>query len=202
MMQQINLYRSDLFEKKIRFPARVLAWILGGGVVVMLLISLILRLQVGKIGRDLEAIEATASSQTERLATIQKEYPPARKDLELERRVQLLQSQREQKNRILQAMESREVGNSSGFSAYLEGLARRDLPGTWLRRIVIDQGGRELVLEGSALSPEMTPQLIQNLGKEEIFAGLEFSHLTLSSAAGDHNRIDFLLATTGDKKQE
>lgn len=92
-------------------------------------------------------------------------------------------------NRQLQRLDGHLQGllaeRSGGFSGALDALAERHLVGIWLDTIRLEQGGRELLLEGASQQAELLPGYLDSLGRSPAFAGRQFARFDLDrDAAG------------------
>ncbi len=200
-VQQINLYQPIFRKQEKVFSAR--AMVQGGaGVLVGLLVFYAFGAwQV----RGLEAQHAQAEQRrTEALARIESLralHPERPRDAALEARVQQLTRELDARTRILSQLGSGAEGNTQGFSAHLEGLARQRLAPLWLTRIGITGAGADLRLAGSTLQAEAVPQYLQRLADEPAFSGAQFRHLTITRAEKS-SRIDFTVQSGLPEKEE
>ena len=78
----------------------------------------------------------------------------------------------------LNALQGGALGSRQGFAEYLRAFARQTIGGLWLTSFDIGGGG-ELEIRGRALSPELLPNFIQRLNREEVLAGRNIARLEL-----------------------
>ena len=114
---------------------------------------------------------------------------------ETESKLSSLGRERDAKRRLLGLLSSESLGNTTGFSDHVAGLARRRVEGVWLRGIRIEAGGGELVLEGSALDPALVPRFLRGLGEEKAFLGSEFRSLRIERSSLEPGRMDWTART-------
>lgn len=74
-----------------------------------------------------------------------------------------------------------QAGEAHGFSAYLEALAKYNVPELWLTAIKISSGGTLIHLEGKTTNAENVPKLLQKLGVDAAFTGKTFATFKLST---------------------
>lgn len=127
--------------------------------------------QVAALHSELETIKA-AVEQANELAS-----RPANPQLAAE--VNHAQATLNRREEIARLLESGALGSSSGFSAYLLGLARQVPAGLWLTGFTLGAGGSDMEIRGSTFDEKMVPEYIRRLGDEKIFQGRQFSALNL-----------------------
>jgi Tfp pilus assembly protein PilN len=123
-------------------------------------------------------------------------YPLQSPDPNLLRKVEEMSTIRQATLTLQQLLTDSQLGNRSGFSEHLTGLARQDLSTVWLRRIRFNAGGEQLLIEGSTSHAADVPLYLQRLTEQKIFTDCEFEHLQLKRAENASPVIDFLLQTT------
>jgi hypothetical protein len=109
--------------------------------------------------------------------------------------VEALRREREHAARVLAALDGEGLGNVAGFSAVLEGLARRRVAGVWLDGFGVRAGGGELALSGGALRPELVPRWLEGLRAEPGLAGRAFRTFELGPPAEGRSGVSFHLDT-------
>jgi Tfp pilus assembly protein PilN len=198
-VQQINLYQP-IFRKQAKvFSAKAMVQ---GGAGVLAGLLLFYAFGAWQV-RALEAQRAQAEQRrTEALARIESLralHPERARDAALEARVQQLAKELDARSRILTQLGSGAEGNTQGFSAHLEGLARQRPAPLWLTRIAIIGAGTDLRLVGSTLQPEAVPQYLQRLAGEPVFSGAQFRHLTITRAEKS-SHVDFTVQSSLPEK--
>lgn len=195
MKQSVDLYQACFQETPELLPARLVVHLCTALLAAFVLLFAFAQLQAWREGRVVEAAEAQQAATTLRVAELAQSHPPRSVDPALEREVARLAAERDGKTRLLRLLGSASLGNVEGFSPQLSGLARERVEGLWLRGVAIGRGGGDLLLRGSALEPELLPRFIQQLGREEIFAGRVFRSLRMERAEEAPGRLDFVLST-------
>lgn len=199
-MQQINLYQPILRKQEKVFSAKTLLQgnllVLGG---LMLLFAYTL-FQTQRLQDQLDEATQQRNERLQRLTTLRTQYPEKVKDNSLQQQVEQLRLQLENSQALLAAVQNYEDNPTQGFSGQLAGLARQDLRSLWLNRIAV-RAQRQLVLEGSALSAQDVPVLIQRLGSEPVFSGTAFQRVEIQ-ANEKTGQVDFFLDTTREEKSE
>lgn len=195
MIQQVNLY-LPIFrkEEKILSATAMLqscAIIIAG----LMLFYVYASWQLSGLEDELVSTRIQQDLKIKRIDELGRKYPVKVKSRTLEREVDRLNAEHEGKQRLIQALFGRSIGNTSGFSAYLEGLARRRAQGMWLTGISFKDGAANMTIKGSALRPELVPVFIQQLSREKPFSGIEFRNFFMERPKDDPARVDFTLLT-------
>jgi len=197
-MQQINLYQPILRKQEKVFSAKTLLQgnllVLGG---LMLLFAYTL-LQTQRLQSQLDEVTQQRNERVQNLNTLRAQYPEKVKDSTLQTKVEQLRKQLQNSQALLAAVQNYEDSPTEGFSGQLAGLSRQDLRSLWLTHIAV-RGQHQLVLEGSALSPQDIPILIQRLGVEPGFSGTSFQRVEIQ-ANEKTGQVDFTLNTSRMEK--
>lgn len=197
MKQRVNLYQSELFEKTTPFSGRTGGALLLAAAGILVLFGSLGEWRHRQLASRLEELNRRQAALQAELAVVREKTAAGRPLLETE--LGQLRGERDRRRDLLALLQSRPAAAANGFSPYLVGLARQTVPGVWLRRIVLREGGGEIRLEGSATRPEAVPRLIRQLDAEPAFKGLEFAQFLL--ARGEPEReIDFRLETAAEKE--
>lgn len=201
MTQWINLYQPELLEPRAPRSTRLL--LLALVLTLVLLLSYVLwgAAQTRSLQGDLRALETKRTEVAAALALLQQSPAPQKSPL-LQREVERLEAEVEAKRPLLERFkESRMTTAGPGFSAELQGLARRTPEGLWLRHLVLAKDGGRTALEGSALRAELVPQLLQNMNAETVFSGIDFSGFRLLQSAADDGPVEFVVETEREPKR-
>ena len=179
MSQQINLC-NPLFRKQEKyFSALAMVQALGLILLGIVLFYAYLAYQMRSLNAQatqMSQMYDNAEHQLNRLASNVKAHQPS--PLLVDRIAQSEQSLHTQKM-ILDLLQRGDLGNQTGFSAYLIGLSHQTVSGLWLTGFTIVGQADQLSLRGRALQPELIARLIQQLKNEPPFAGTHFATLAI-----------------------
>lgn len=175
-MQQINLYLPEFRPN--REPLRSVHMLWGGVALIVLLIlfSVYSGYQNAQLRQQIaleqEAVLA-AQQQLQKLALQQ----PQNVRAQLEREILQLQTERKRREQLLTIISRQDLGNTSGFSAQLQTLARQSLDSIALERFSLQQGGSYFEFSGTTRSADQVPVYLQRLRSENSFARVGFGVL-------------------------
>lgn len=198
MTQQINLYQPMFRHEKKMFSA--IAMLQMGLVVatgLMLIYGYSFYTTQGA-AEDVKILEASRDASREELLELSKRYAKKQKSKLLEKKVEQLTVELEERRRVSRALSSGAFGALNGFGDHLEALARQHVEGTWLTGVKVASGGRSVGIVGSAVFPELIPVYIQRLSGESVFSGFSFNVLELERAAEGLSQVNFVLSS-GDE---
>lgn len=201
-MQQINLYQSCLQKKNTRLSARQLLAAIAVVSGLMLGLSLVYALQVGRLEAELETANVGQAAKMAQLETLQAQIQARRKNAQLQAKVDALTLEISNRQKVMKVLGEQRFGNIEGFTEHVSGLARQRLDGLWFTEVRISHGGQTLGLKGEALKAELLPRYLQRLSTEMIFAGKAFEMLSMSRNHDQPRRMDFELHGVGEELRE
>ena len=192
--QQINLLpRGTGAAVSGRFTLAV------AGVGVLALVLLLMGGYQSWRARGLQAeqqrLNAQVAELTQRMQQLQQQIEAQRVDPALQQEETRLQRVLARKQRILDLILDETLGNTAGFSAHLEALARSDDDSLWLEHILLDNGGHRVHLQGQSQAPDRLPDYIARLGRQPAFARVAFNYLVVQKGEEDSARHRWALAT-------
>ena len=180
MSQQINLYSPIFRRQRKYFSAQTMAVSIGVVLIGVAALSVYARMQVAALETQAAQTAKQLKARIDQLqaATADKSGEERRKAVEAQ--VKTAEEQLRTSQQIAAAIES-SAGDARGFSGYVRALARQTVNGVWLTSINIDFEGEGLSLAGAALRPELVPDYIDRLRREEIFKGKSFGRLEIGA---------------------
>lgn len=202
MNQQINLYQPMFRRQDKVFSAMTMIQTSFLFLVVLTIIFFYgqykikpMKIQLQKVTRDVASLQSQVN-------TYKTRTPIQGKSKLLENEIARLQKELQQREEIQSILKRQELGNSTGFSGYMEALAREHVQGTWLTALAIKNGGKDLSLQGKTLASELVPRYIQRLAKEDLLSGITFNVMELQRPKETEKRsvpgrmaLDFNIST-------
>ena len=99
-------------------------------------------------------------------------------DPRLTAEVAALEARAQDRQAVMDALASKELANTSGFSEYMRAFARRSVTGLWLTGF--DIAGGELTLQGRTISADLVARYLQQLNQEQAMQGRQFAALLIT----------------------
>ncbi|HEX7047116.1 MAG TPA: hypothetical protein VF275_06065 [Gammaproteobacteria bacterium] len=180
-MQQVNLYQPILRQQKKVFSAVTIAKTLGVVALLMLGLYGFSYWQLQQLENEHRELQARQGELAKRVASLSGSLQAQPASRELRRRVEAAEREADLKQQLAGLLADRPVAEGDGFSAAFAGLARQRIAGLWLTGIEIHNAGhdsdRRVTLQGFTARAELVPRLVQLLGAEPAFAGLQFRRM-------------------------
>jgi hypothetical protein len=178
--QQINLYRPDAGATRRPFGADTLAFAAGSVLVLLLLIGGIGEWRVEGLQRAVQRLQQQQQAQQDSLRALGQLLPPGQSALDIDSRIQQLQTELAARERALRLLQQGAIGRTGGFAAQLAALARCPVHGLWLQRITISGIDDSMSLAGVTLQPDSVPRYLRALAGEKALSGLRFYRLQIA----------------------
>ncbi len=196
IQQQINLYQPRFRKQEKVFSASSMLVVLVAAMVVLVGIYGYAKWNVTVLATEKIRLQQQQVKEVAKLDRLAIEYPIKRKSRLVEQQLKDLQSELKAKQYLVDTLSGRSIGNSEGFSSYFAGIARQHLKGMWLQRLELESGGDVIGIYGSTLKPELVPQFLQALSKEDSFIGSKFQIFNMQRDKDNKAAINFSLRTT------
>lgn len=185
MSQQINLFNPILLRQKKYFSAATMVQALA----LVLLGALLVALYVNYRSSGLQ-IEADKTSAQLRLAQVQQvrvtaEFGARAPNQALATELQKTSAEVKTLQQLFDLLQTGEIGNTKGYSEYLQAFARQISDGLWLTGLMIQGAGNEIALHGRTLQPDLVPAYINRLAREPVMQGKSFSTLEMQQPAAE-----------------
>jgi hypothetical protein len=178
-VQNVNLYLPEFRKKKVWLDAEKTVLIAGAGLLLMLVATAVDYWQLTQLRGDLAAKGEEYEQATAETAELLAQYGVQTEDPALLANIRELEEDLQSKQALLQFLEGRELGNAAGFSEYLADLSRHHVQGLSVNYVSLTEGGRAVEFEGEVLRPELALDFLQELGKGNAYAGMEFEGLQI-----------------------
>lgn len=209
MIQQVNLY-NPAFEKK-REPLSLPGALIACGAALLLVVGVAAYAEIRASGMSARLVQegrarAAAQADVTRLAA---QVTGRKRDAALESELKRLEAELVSRNEVMTTLRSGAIGDTSGFAEYLRAFARQSFEGLWITGLSLSAAGRSIVVEGRALQPELVPNYVQRLNREQVMRGQVFSELVMRRPESKRNErgeplppfIEFRLATPSDPEK-
>ena len=195
-LQQINLFLPEFrpAQHPFRFVAILSAW-----AAIIVFFALI---QLWGWHRTQESRERLADMEQQQIKVLQqlrnlRDSTPQSTKAQIDSSIDEARAEVAQRRQVLQLMKGRNIGNSEGFSHFLVSLSRQHMDGLSLEHFGLIDGGNYIELSGWTYRPELVPDYLQRLQKEDSFSNTRFGDMSIKRIAG--RRADALWFVLGDK---
>ena len=179
MSQQINLFNDALKKSKKDFSALNMAQALGVILFCAILFYLYAAYQTRMMEQQLEAINKSIAAEQGRLGKLATEFSQERAGMTMEQQLKKFETEAAVQRGVINALKSGVIGNTRGYSAYMEAFAKQVPAGLWLTGFSIDGDATQMSISGAALNPELVPGYILRLNNEKAMRGKTFASLQM-----------------------
>ena len=198
--QQVNLYQPMFRKQKKIFSALTMLQSLAVVLVGFVLFYVYASWNVDNLRKEVANHSNMQQAALAKISSLNERYPIRKKSKLLETKIAGLEAELQAKQALLKVLSDTTLGNTTGFSEHFSGIARQRIQGMWLRGLQLSEGGTQVGIIGSALEPQLVPQFIRKLGKEQAFAGAEFRTFQMQRSKEDVARVDFILQSQSKTK--
>jgi hypothetical protein len=191
--QQINLYTKALRTSHWDFSALTL--LQGWGVLLFLILLFYAygRYQTSIVQQQLALSYQNLTQEQTRLTALATKISRKSGGLTVEQELKNVSAEVQSQREIITALKSGVIGNTKGYSAYMEAFARQSLTGLWLTGFSIDGDATHMSMSGAATHPELVPAYIGRLNNEKMMRGKTFASLQMQLSAPDAGKSPSML---------
>ena len=179
MSRQINLINPALIEKKKLFSSTHLQWTLGMVLAALLVFYATSEYRVRVLARQAREAAALEAKREAQLASLSEGFKPRQKSEALAGEIAKLEAQIRDRNAAMAILQGGGLDNSQSFSGYMTAFARQIVSGLWLTGFSISGDGKDMVVEGKTLRPDLVPLYISHLNNETVMHGVTFASLEM-----------------------
>ena len=197
MIQQVNLYQPMFRATQRTFSAGAIAGALALLAVSLGLLAGYAALRTQRAEATVSSLEGQEQSRLERETRVGAQLGGGVPLSAVEAESARLASEIALREQVLAVLDAGQAPAGTGFAAGLEAFGRRQMDGLWLRRIVMESGGRRLALLGAATSPTRVPAYLAALSKEPALGGALFAGLELRRALPAEAPAETIFTATG-----
>lgn len=179
MSQQINLYIEESGNPGQELSAVNLLQGVGAIVFCALVFYAYTYYQANMLERELEASDKNFTVQQNKLNVMAAELSRQHSGLTAAQELAQAEVEVNAQREIINALKKGVIGNTGGYSEYMQAFAKQVLNGLWLTGFSIDGDATQMKIGGAALSPELVPAYINRLSREKIMRGKTFASLQM-----------------------
>jgi len=201
MRQQVNLYQEQFMQIAVQLSAKQMLVTLAVVVVLMLGFSVYESTSINSLREQKQLLSGDVKQLRAKVSVLEAKLNDSSKTARLDGQIRTLRNKISSRKKLLQFVEARGVHQGEALSEYLTALSRQHIKGIWLTDIRVTKGGSDLVLHGSALTPELVPAFISKLLEEDSYEGREFKRLSITRNEKDEWKLDFVLSSNAGEQK-
>jgi Tfp pilus assembly protein PilN len=179
MSQQINLFNPIFLKQKKYFSTVAMGQALSLLVLGTALVAGYATYQVSMLKHEAVATNDQVLQAQTQFVKVSAEYGVKPKNPALEQQVKQLEGDIQALRLVFDTLQKGDIGNTKGYSGYLQAFARQIVDGVWLTGVTLVGAGNEIGLQGRALQPELVPAYMSRLKREPVMQGKSFGTLEM-----------------------
>lgn len=179
MSGQINLFNPIFLKTKKVFSAVALIQAFGLVLLGAIMMLMYAQYQSSELNKNAEIVTTQLRVAEVQVAKLRTMAAPAGANVALENSLVKLEADIKNRQKIATILQKSDFGNTKGYSAYMLAFGRQAPTGLWLTGFNITEGGNEVALQGRSVKPELVPQYVSQLKRENIMHGKSFSALQM-----------------------
>jgi hypothetical protein len=184
MHQQINLYQPIFSEA--RKPLSFGVVVAGFAVVIAALggYSAYVSAKNGALLTTIEALRDEQASQ-QALLDVSGEDSAVQEAAAIQARITALNHSIGARRAAIEVLRSGAAGQTSGFAARMEALARRHVDGLWIDKLILSGTTGTMSIGGSTLNPDTVPVYLRSLAQESVLSGTRFDEFVIERPSAE-----------------
>lgn len=174
MRQQINLYQPISSREHKQVSATSMALTLGVVAVALGAFSVHETLGVHRLEREVQVLREQQTRQQAQLVTAGQLQSTRANAADIEARVKALTTTLGERTNALRVLQSGGAGQTIGFAARMEALARRHVDGLWIDALVMSGTNGSMSLSGGTVDANIVAAYLRSLSSESVLSGTRF----------------------------
>jgi Tfp pilus assembly protein PilN len=191
MKRRINLYLSLPKIKTIYLSTKRILQVCAAVFIFLLGVTSYDYIQNFTLSGRLGKIRSAEQQAAKRVGVLSKKYSSTKTSAES--KALKLSKEIDSKSKLLAVLSKKMSLNVRGFSKYLQSLAQQIVPGVWLSKISIENGGGTIVLTGYTFSTKAIATFIKKINSDSAFKGKKFKFFKVEKVGDEQNTLKFIL---------
>lgn len=194
MRQQINLHQPIFRRERKSFAAMTVVSTLGLAALALTAFSGYTARSIDRLQREVAQLTEQQAQQQAQLLKVGELHARAARRSDVEARVKSLTTTLSERAQALQVLQSGAAGQTSGFAARMEALARRHVDGLWIDGLAMSGTHSAMSISGSSVDADIVPKYLRSLSSEAVLNGTRFDDFVIERpAAGKaaHEHVRF-----------
>lgn len=179
MRQQINLHQPIFRRERKSFSAVMVATTLGVIAIMLTAFTAYTTRSVGRLQQEVAQLTAQQAQQQSQLVKVAELHSRQARRSDAEARVRGLAATLSERTQALQVLQSGAAGQTSGFAARLEALARRHVDGLWIDALAMSGTQSAMSISGSSVDADIVPVYLRSLSGEAVLSGTRFDDFVI-----------------------
>lgn len=179
MRQQINLHQPVFRGERKTLSATTVAATLGLSAVALTAFSLYAAHMVGQLQAQVTELTEQQQNQQAQLLNVGEVLAHQGRRSDIEARVKALKATLSERSQALKVLQSGAAGQTSGFAARMEALARRHVNGLWIDGLAMSGTQGTMSISGGSVDADIVPVYLRSLSGEAALSGTRFDDFVI-----------------------
>ena len=179
MRQQINLHQPIFRRERKSFSAVMVVTTLGVLAVALTAYSVYTTRSVDLLQKEVTQLTEQQAKQQEQLLKVGELHSKQARRSDTEARVKALTTTLSERRQALHVLQSGAAGQTSGFAARMEALARRHINGLWIDALAMSGTQSTMSISGSSVDADIVPAYLRSLSSEAVLSGTRFDDFVI-----------------------
>lgn len=179
--QQVNLYHPEFRPETNAFQSIFMLKSIAILGIALSLIYTFAQQGVSSVYAELEVVARQEATAIERLQNVRPLIQAVTGELSWSEQLSDASRMLAERQAMLSLIQGESLGDTEGFSRHLSALARQDIDGIWITRIVLSALGDKTRIDGRAIRAELVPLYVQNLTEEPAFTEQRFHRFEIDN---------------------
>lgn len=179
MRQQINLHQPIFRRERKTFSATMVVTTLAVVAGALTAYSIHMARTVDRLQEEVTALVEQQAKQQEQLQKVGELQSRQARRADAEARVKTLTTTLSERTKALQVLQSGAAGQTSGFAARMEALARRHVNGLWIEALAMSGTQSTMSISGGSVDADIVPAYLRSLSSEAVLSGTRFDDFVI-----------------------
>lgn len=199
MRQQINLHQPIFRRERKSFSATMVVTMLGVIAVALTVVSAYTTRSVDRLQQEVAQLTEQQTQHQARLLKVGELSSRQARRSDAEARVKSLTATLSERRQALQVLQSGAAGQTSGFAARMEALARRHVDGLWIDALAMSGTQSAMSISGSSVDADIVPVYLRSLSGEAVLSGTRFDEFVIERPESEKTSAGTVRFRAGSK---
>ena len=199
MRQQINLHQPIFRRERKSFSATMVVTTLGVVAIALTGFAVYTARGVERLQTEVAQLTEQQAKQQEQLLKVGELHSRHARRSDAEVRVKTLTTTLSERTQALHVLQSGAAGQTSGFAARMEALARRHVDGLWIDALAMSGTQSAMSISGGSVDADIVPVYLRSLSSESVLSGTRFDDFVIERPESEKSSARTVRFRAGSK---
>lgn len=193
--QQVNFYRDE-FKKTVIFLSSIQILLIAGAFAFVFIVLSIAQLTMMSALKEESTIAFEQKEHLrQQLDSIELNFVEPTEDPALLEEIKHIDAVIQDKEKMVFFLGGQSTKKNFSFSTVMDGLAKKNINGIWLTKLVVKTEGSQYRLVGNTQHPDLIPEYIEQLKTSDVLVGTSFALFDLERPEKGEGYLKFVLSS-------